>query len=397
MLMKSYFNEFWESVLRLQKRYDVYSLTFLIKLLWKTLRLIVSVELERLEKALSKLSTRRVKRREIRVLFRLTEGIGGILINLNYLLNFKQKICKDVDLDVAVDSDKFCKVATCLRGHDFVSGLLTWKEAKRNENKYALSVELARIPYLREWDPFILCRHLSLSSWVKQTENFNRKYPEYFPSGAVGDGLLTERTLIQGQNRLSQGNVIFFMDEIQDAFRIHVAKQQNVHELYGLCDDGYIVVVNSEKVKTRNYPVELFSHLVMNLKKEFPLYTLVQLGDEDRQIKGVDIYLQGKTDFEEFLSLVSKAKLLIAPECGAVHVRHFAGAKPSVVLFGSTLPEMYGYKENINIRSSICRGCEWACTNWDEYCMISKTDRALCLNSISPKVILDKIKSRDWL
>jgi ADP-heptose:LPS heptosyltransferase len=78
-------------------------------------------------------------------------------------------------------------------------------------------------------------------------------------------------------------------------------------------------------------------------------------------------------------------------ECGMVHLRHFLSAKPSIVLFGPTKKDFYGYPENINISSNMCIGCEWIHERWRTQCL--KTgDNAMCLQTIQPSFVIEKIR-----
>ena len=172
-------------------------------------------------------------------------------------------------------------------------------------------------------------------------------------------------------------------------------------------NNQYIVLQNgaglnslskNKSIFTRDWSNENFNVLVEKLKQIYPDYKVVQVGYPSQQnITGTNCDLLGKTNFHELLVIVGCAKLLISSESGVIHFRHFTTSKPSVVLFGPTRPEMFGYPENINIVSSICTGCEWMHPNWRTFCVKSNSEEALCLKDITAAHILNKIKDNRLL
>lgn len=81
----------------------------------------------------------------------------------------------------------------------------------------------------------------------------------------------------------------------------------------------------------------------------------------------------------------------IDTEGGLVHLRHALGGGPSVVLFGPTSPQVYGYKENLNLRSDKCSvPCEWVVDDWLTRCP-RRTDKHLCMCSLSPEYVAEQI------
>ena len=111
-------------------------------------------------------------------------------------------------------------------------------------------------------------------------------------------------------------------------------------------------------------------------------------------MNNIDYNFCGKTNFQEVVSILNNASLHIDGECGMVHMRHFMGQKRSVVLFGPTNINFYGYPENINITSNSCTPCEWLHNNWMKKCIFLKNPNC-CMTSITPQKIIDIIKQTE--
>lgn len=111
-----------------------------------------------------------------------------------------------------------------------------------------------------------------------------------------------------------------------------------------------------------------YNALLARLRRRFPEKTLVQVGYEKENRLSVDIDLRGKTTFSQFAYLLQKARLHICSEGGSMHLRHILGGRPSLVFFGPTSPEFYGYEENLNLRASFCTPCEWLTRSWQSRC-----------------------------
>ena len=71
-----------------------------------------------------------------------------------------------------------------------------------------------------------------------------------------------------------------------------------------------------------------------------------------------------------------------------VHLRHALKGGRSVVMFGPTSSEFFGYSENENIVGNGCdTWCEWAVYNWQEGCLRGYSN-APCMASIIPEKVM---------
>ena len=122
---------------------------------------------------------------------------------------------------------------------------------------------------------------------------------------------------------------------------------------------------------------------------------IVQLGfSEDRcpKFNNIDIDLIGKTSLEEVKIILNNSIIHIDGEGGMVHLRHALHGGKSIVLFGATSPEFYGYSENINLRGDGCsHWCEWITENWQAKCARGY-DRPPCSYSLTPETVYNEFK-----
>lgn len=342
----------------------------------------------------------KVKSDKINVLFILNGGLGDILIALNYLVYFNDNF-NNMVIDIAVAKSFIPSVKVFLNGHNYIRNIIPIKE--QEYQIYDLIINLTRHPIIVTIRKKKKIKSINnrLFEWLHKVKKFNVYHNEYNKIGTCSDGLLTYYSIIHNQNRLTQAD-IFNEFDIKTKFKITVKNDvADVLRKFDLQKDKYILLqggtgmgsgVPGYKIFTRDWDVANFDKLVEYLKQDYPDYKFVQIGyDNGARIKGTECLL-GKTSFEELLAIVDNAKLLISTESGPVHFRHFMSGKPSVVLFGPTIPEVYGYPENINIKSKICVGCEWMHMHWREKCFKSGISESVCMKALTPEMVFAKIK-----
>lgn len=335
----------------------------------------------------------------VSVIFELDGGLGDILINLNYIKNFTNKFNRIVKIDIIVPDKFMHEIEIILRGHDFINNVISFN--KKQNKLYELSVSLVRIPKIEYVNQaYILQKSPELLDWVNKNIEFYNRYKEYFTAGSVSDGLLTMFSLINNQNRLTQADAIKYFS-MEDTFKINLQDKSKHLEKFNLIEDTYVVFQGgcglSSKTKnqittTREWDIDNYSQLISLLKEKYPNFKMIQIGyDNGLYMKNTDDNLCGKTRFDELLSIVNGAKLLISTEAGVVHFRHFSSKKKSVVLFGPTRLDVFGYDENININSGVCEGCEWISNKWREVC-IKTNNVSLCMQTLTPEKVINSIE-----
>ena len=329
--------------------------------------------------------------------FKLHGGIGDILIALNYIEQFKDNF-SNTDISITVPSYFYEEIKVLLHKHYKISKIYTDKQ----KTKADIIIELVRCPVIRYADKTKISKvNSKLYSWLNTIINFNLEHKEMLNPGTSSDFLLEKYSIIKGRKRLQEGDINNLLN-IKDSFKIHLKDNQSevlakfsLNKPYITLQRGIGKADNMDGNKsTRIWAIEYYEKLVDLIKKQYPSYQIVQIGSSDcSAIKGCDFNLCGKTSFEEMLTILNDAKLHIDGECGMVHLRHFIDQRPSVVLFGPTNENFYGYKENINLSNRSCSlNCEWLGSEWRKKC-IKTDDRAECMKELTPEDVFNKLRN----
>jgi ADP-heptose:LPS heptosyltransferase len=177
------------------------------------------------------------------------------------------------------------------------------------------------------------------------------------------------------------------------------ASAQSILERYALVPEQYItLLVDSRKfsnARTKVYPIEHCEKLIKLFKQSYPNLKIVLVGSATRNetLRGEFVDLCGKTNLDEIAVVLKNSLIFISSEGGLVHLNHAVGGV-SCCLFGPTLPEVYGYARNINIRSAgACRGgCEWLYIDGNKgwYCQYDEPYPP-CMRAIKPEYVFERI------
>lgn len=343
------------------------------------------------------------KDKKLNIAFVCGGGIGDIIISALYISKFIKKIDCPYNSCLFV-GQSVSSIKALLNQHVFAENI--YKISELNEQLFDIvirfEVQFPNVSYIDEKRVFKKSKFLK--SYYNSIMNFNTKY-----SSIVGLGEKTYKQqaflTILNKTRITGMDIGNFLhlkhdDKIKLTLPIN---GKDILKRYDLIDKPFITiqrgvdVMNKSCESTRLWSISSFEELVFSIKKKYPSIKVIQLGvSKDRclDIPNVDINLIGKTSFSELLYLLSNSLLHIDGECGMIHLRHFLCAKTSVVLFGPTSPKTKGYKENINIRSDKCncQFCEWLTgENWQNYCIKTKTAKALCMNSITPQTVFNQV------
>ncbi|MCO6538315.1 MAG: hypothetical protein J6569_04965 [Gilliamella sp.] len=389
---------------KLQKKINKYKLLYsnkykkaAIKLLWWNFCKLFEFKLGSLFN-----KSREIQYRLDRISIFITGGIGDILISFNYcsyLLEFLKDEIKCIDIFV---KNQF--LVQELMG-DSCFNIYPVTEWNKSEIIYLLDFKIDRFP-------FIVNNHLSLldtnsnpkiKELVKLYEEFyqlNKKIVYYPPKI---DALSIQYSIINRQNRIQQPDIYGYLNISGDSYKFipPIFNDQEVLEAFGLHDQKFITLnrgvdgTNLHSESTKLYPLDYYNSLVKLIKSEFQEYKIVQLGVSAERcefIDDVDLNLVGKTSLNQLKSILKNSSLHIDGEGGMVHLRKSLNGGVSVVIFGPTSPNFYGYSNNINIFSNACPvNCEWINDNWASYCINKKNDR-ICIKSIKPTIPFEEIK-----
>ncbi len=156
--------------------------------------------------------------------------------------------------------------------------------------------------------------------------------------------------------------------------------------------DGNFITINTgamgaEKGKrqTKQWDMKNWQAVVDELMKSGE--RVIQLGIRwEKKLKRVEHIWQ--KPLSQVMQYLEASKLHLGNENGLIRLRRLLTDKPSIVLFGPTHPDTYGFKNNINIWNKVCRPCLWATGEWMAKCALGLD--CLCMNSITPKMIYEK-------
>jgi len=328
-------------------------------------------------------------------------GFGDRLIAANYLYCFREKYdCPEMWIDVFFSGGRSLSEAI------FEPGLNCDRLLPETENiagRYDLFVWVNRYPriYVAKRDR-IESFQPELLEYVEICTDFYHHNRRLIDESPYRDGNSAEMSLREGRTRIQQADIEGLLG-IGKSFTMPVFIRQDEDEYLssvGLNGKSFITLhrgsdAQYSKNVVKLWPLEYYNALIKMLKREYPGYMLVQIGINDERcpaMSGIDLSLVGKTTMEDVKVLLRNGKLHIDGEGGFGHLREALHAGPSVLLFGPTNIDFFGYKDNINIRGDGCdMNCEWRTRNWLDRCM-KGFEKPPCMLSIKPEYVMDKIR-----
>ncbi|MDR1396694.1 MAG: hypothetical protein LBJ14_03055 [Desulfarculales bacterium] len=203
-----------------------------------------------------------------------------------------------------------------------------------------------------------------------------------------------------GKNRVEQCNIhgILPFDRYSPTYLQFPPQALSVLSDNGLTANSFITVCTVVNVDYKNspklYPVEYFDKLCEMIRRVYPGVLIVRIGesDEDGALNNVDLNLCGRTTLFELCALLKHSVLHIGCEGGLIHLKHFLNGK-SCCIFGATVPEIYGYDENINFRSDEPKNCAFGCEHvnhdWtNSGCMLNfNSQYPPCTTALKPETV----------
>ncbi len=224
-----------------------------------------------------------------------------------------------------------------------------------------------------------------------------RKLIEHDMANILNDNLITQYALLKGKKRIEQCNIndIIPEDRFSSKYMPLDTGEFKILRENGLLGKKYVVINRAVDEKYGNnhpklWPLNNYNKLVRMLKEKYPDILFVLLGDSEKfdPVSLIDVNLVAKTSLEQCKVILKHSICLIAGEGGLVHMRNFLYGK-SVVIFGPTLPEIFGYDENINLRGNGCpRTCEWVTDKWADGCILGY-DKPKCIHSINVNSVFE--------
>jgi len=157
----------------------------------------------------------------------------------------------------------------------------------------------------------------------------------------------------------------------------------------------YLAVSNSAEALsitqgpwTKVLPRDKMARIVDGLKA-FALPVVLLGARDDARIDGVDIDLRGRTSIREAAAVLRDAAVFVGPEGGLANLARAVKTR-SVVFFGSTPLQFFGFRANINVPPQRCGGCWWTTPSYLHQCPRLQLAPE-CTGSISERAVLTAV------
>lgn len=343
------------------------------------------------------------KNGKARIAFNLKGGLGDIIIGLNYVYHF-HKYCgsENFEIDVYI-SNSNPKAFISLISADYKEIIKNCYQGLCNDTTgYALILDIIRFPEVLYYDKNIISNFPHLELLLKKYSEFIKKNYILIDNEPYLDSVENRICLNMGFKRINQsdiGKILNIGEEF--AIPVPVANEKEVLEKYGIT--GKFITINRScgdmgiVQSTKLWPYEHYNALIAMIKKEYPSLDIVQIGRTEQTehiIKGIDKNLVGKTNFDELKVLLKNSFVHIDSEGGLVHLRKALRGGKSIVMFGPTHKEIYGYSSNANIKAeNVCPGdCEWLSSEWQLKCLKTGTTKSPCMEAITPERVFTEFE-----
>ncbi len=336
------------------------------------------------------------KDKHISVCFLIVGGLGDAIINYNYIYAFYDKFSEvGLSIDIANASNAFISF---VENSEFVHSFI---DVDFEKTDYDLVFELRRYPRIIRAEFFhIASAAPKLMDYLTSCRKFEYDNPNRIHFGPKYDGYNEETKAELCEKRYLQPD-IYGEFGLTESYLPYIKVDSNLLSSFSLDESKYITIhrgcdrffFSDNNVKL--WPEKNYEELMVLIKKKYPDYKIVLLGEDYEKsdlIHHYDLDLLGKTNMPQLKAIIKGAALHIDTEGGLVHMRHSLKSGKSVVLFGPTSDDFFGYPENINIRTSDCPyPCEWKTKDWAVNCSNSEA-KHICMESISPQMIIQQIE-----
>lgn len=339
---------------------------------------------------------------QINVGFLLRGGLGDMVVSANYLYKFRQKY-SDENLRIDVFShNSFNSAKVVLYNGNVIDNLYKEEGFEKRFHDYDVFFDLSRYPNLkRRNDKKIAAMMPELFEYIHLSERFRSENARFFTKAGITDGQSAMLSVIKGKKRINQPDIFEFFG-ITEKYEYEIPIMEDELDYLkdiDLADRKFITInrgvdTNYTSNSIKMWPLSYYNILIALLKKKYPDLVLVQLGashDRCPAFENIDIDMVGKTNLEQVKVLLKHSLVHIDNEGGMVHLRHALGGGKSVVIFGPTSADFFGYSENENLVGNGCdTWCEWAVSGWQSGC-IRGFHTAPCMASVTPEMVVDAV------
>lgn len=386
----NYLDKLQRKIEKYKKKYSESRKKIAIKLIWWNFVQLICFRIK---------NTKISKKNLNKISLHLTGGLGDILIGFNYacyLLDYLKKC--NISIDIYVKNPDMVKAL------DGGTGFNIYSTEHQTSDKYLLKIFLCRFPQILENNIIYskYCKNQKLLKLVQVYKDFYDTNKRFFDCLPFMDGMTNQYSLINGQKRIQQADIGEILNISCDfKYSPKVFHEKRILNNLGLQAYSYITInrgvdnTNSSVIEsTKLWKMSNYNKLVSLIKSNYKNYKIVQLGASTNRcqlIEDVDINLVGETSIDALKVLLKNSMLHIDCEGGMVHLRKSLNGGVSVVIFGPTSSDFYGYSSNVNVFSKKCPfSCEWLNDTWNINC-INSVSHHICMESISPNMVFQEI------
>lgn len=298
-------------------------------------------------------------------------GFGDVLVDMIFIKRLRELTAKQCEIILC------CRYAEYFKRFDEIDEALEYKKAnadKEMKNCSGLIFRMHSIAIVEKFD------EEKVKAVSEQLYNYCRdciqSYRELF-SGSANNYRFTKYALLLGKNRIEHVDIHGILG-VKKSSTLNIPIYEEDFKCLkenGIAERQYITINRDTGIDssthTKLWPIEYYIDLLKNMKAAYPNILIVLIGTraDDKLLPYVDKDLTRQTRLTDMNVILKGALLHIGSEGGMVHLMHFLGGK-SMVFFGPTDVQVFGYDENINLYSESCgEHCAWLTDNWTGKCM----------------------------
>lgn len=341
----------------------------------------------------------RIDNNVLHIYFSIGGGMGDILVAFNYVYCWSKKY-KNSNCEIKILCDNVGELLLKFGStYEYIDEIIIQNNQIELIDESDLFISIRRYPkVIKSLDYKIARLAPEIIDYIFLCSKFMIFHPDLVGIELLSDGKSVDYEKSIGHKRINQPDIYNNL-EIGEEYTISSLIEPNILLKYDLQKCVYVTIhrgcdkrfFNCSNVKIWNE--DNYEKVIKLLQRTYKDIKVILLGEDyERSDKLVscDLNLLGKTNFEDLKCLLKNALVHIDTEGGLVHLRHAVKGGPSVVLFGPTDPDFYGYSENINIRTDTCpTPCEWKTLDWINAC--SNEDQKCCMSSITPEMVYKKV------
>lgn len=320
---------------------------------------------------------------------RLSGGLGDALIIARMVRDLQAELSAHAKFDIVFHSPKAVQ--------PFFEGITGFRRTLPDEEfsavAYRYDVVLVANQFLTFFSGIpdrarIIRRFPAIVTMFDRVQEELKAIDVYVKVHPALDGAFADLAVTQGHKRHTYLHEMLGIPYRGD--RLVLPTDRGLIARLGLQEGSYVTVHNGWDANfkmvterpTKALPLDSWVKIVAEIKSMRPDLRIVQLGGKTGEdIPGVDVNLKNKLKFMESVSVLAGSCLHVDTESGLVHAAACLGVR-SVVMFGPTNVDWFGYSQNINVAPKQCGNCWWASDSWMDICVMGH-EPAICTSSSS--------------